>query len=115
MMCHLDNMAEVNMCCRTCGRCLVSIQTKARPEGSLFISLRKKEEGINTLRRVDSNSSHAIKGKALWCFKQLIWDSDLSTRTSYVALLPAFSLPVLNNGFHLLGGGGSFQKLRLGG
>ena len=90
MMCHLDNMAEVNMCCRTRGRCLVSIQTKARPEGSLFISLRKKEEGINTLRRVDSNSSHAIKGKALWCFKQLIWDSEVQISPHEPLMLHCF-------------------------
>lgn len=37
---HLElSMAAVKICCRTCGRCLVSMQTNALPEGSFFTNL----------------------------------------------------------------------------
>ena len=40
---HLElSMAAVKICCRTCGRCLVSMQTNALPEGSFFTNLRQE-------------------------------------------------------------------------
>ena len=42
---HLElSMAAVKICCRTCGRCLVSMQTNALPEGSFFTNLRQRRE-----------------------------------------------------------------------
>ena len=38
------SMAAVKICCRTCGRCLVSMQTNALPEGSFFTNLRQRRE-----------------------------------------------------------------------
>ena len=38
------SMAAVKICCRTCGRCLVSMQTNALPEGSCFTNLRQRRE-----------------------------------------------------------------------
>ena len=42
---HLElSMAAVKICCRTCGRCLVSMQTNALPEGSFFTNLKQRRE-----------------------------------------------------------------------
>ena len=42
---HLElSMAAVKICCRTCGRCLVSMQTNALPEGSFFTNLRQRRK-----------------------------------------------------------------------
>ena len=58
------SMAAVKICCRTCGRCLVSMQTNALPEGSFFTNLRQRREfkwmNERTLKTTVKDSSEVL-------------------------------------------------------